>query len=60
MTPIVALNPWPGTRARIPATVSSAPKPTAGSSHDQERLPASARIARPINSEATQITSVAT
>ena len=51
----VAVVPCPGMRAKKPATVIAAPKPTAGSSHDQESRPARASSARPTSSEAAQI-----
>ena len=54
-TPSVALVPCPGARASTPVTVRTAPKPTAGSSHDQVRRPASESRARPTSSETAQI-----
>ena len=37
--PIVAVVPWPGSRAKSPVTVRTAPKPTAGSSQDHSSRP---------------------
>ncbi len=56
----VAVVPCPGARAKKPVTVSTAPKPTAGSSHDQESRPDSARTARPTSNEAAQINAAET
>jgi hypothetical protein len=53
--PTVAEVPCPGARARTPVTVSTAARPTAGSSHVHERRPETSSRARPTSSEATQI-----
>ena len=51
----MTLVPCPGARASTPVTVRIAASPTAGSSHDHERRPASDSSARPTSSEAAQI-----
>jgi hypothetical protein len=55
IAPSVAEVPWPGARANSPVTVSTAPNPTAGSSHDHPLLPADENTARPTSSETAQI-----